>query len=91
MGDYTANPETNSSDWEAKISQLGGTVNKNIDFEGHALGALQGDFYAVTDGVTLTASGDVDQVVNGAGPNDGNVDSPPLSPGEGWSVYRRLK
>ena len=40
-------------------------------------------FYAVSDGVTLTATGDVDDVKNGAGPNDGNTSSTPKSPGEG--------
>jgi hypothetical protein len=44
---------------------------------------LQSDFYTGSAGVTLTATGDVDNVMNGAGPGQSNTSSPPLSPGEG--------
>jgi len=83
LGDYTNSPESNSSDWELKISQLGAIVNKNINFEGHAPGVLQGEFYTSSDGVTLTVSGDVNEIRNGTGPGQGNTDEEPLSPGEG--------
>ncbi len=83
LSDFTQNPTTNSTDWAAEITNLGGTVNSNVNFETHPVGPLQSGFYALSDGVTLTATGGGNDVRNGAGPNDGNTSSPPLSPGEG--------
>ena len=83
LSDFTQNPTTNSTDWAAEIANLGGTVNSNVNFEAHPVGPLQSGFYALSDGVTLTATGGNNSVVNGTGPNDGNTSSTPLSPGEG--------
>ena len=83
LSDFTQNPTTNSTDWAAEIATLGGTVNSNVDFETHPIGPLQSGFYTLSDGVTLTATGDVNDVRFGTGPNDGNTGSAPLSPGEG--------
>ena len=48
-----------------------------------ASGALNGSFYTISDGVTLTANGDVNTVIFGSGPGQGNTSTNPLSPGEG--------
>lgn len=80
---FTNNPTTNSTDWGTSVTGLGGAINTNVDFDAHPLGALQSNFYALSDGVTLTPSGDVNQVQFGAGPGQGNTVTPPLSPGEG--------
>ena len=79
---FTANPTTNSADFEARVTELGGSVDKSINFESHPLGTLQPDFYSGI-GVTLTANGDVNTVVNGAGPGQTNTSDGPLSSGEG--------
>lgn len=82
ISDFTQNPTTNSVDFTTKITSLGGSVT-TLDFESHPVGALQGNFYTTSNGVTLTANGDVDLVENGAGPGQSNTSSPPLSVGEG--------
>ena len=48
-------PATNSADWSASLA--GATINTNVNFNSHPLGALNGSFYNVSDGVTLTGSG----------------------------------
>jgi hypothetical protein len=80
---FTANPTTNAADFNAFVLANGGTVNTNVDLETHPLGVLQSNWYLVSDGVTLTALGDDDQVAFGAGPSQGNWFSSPVSPGEG--------
>jgi len=80
---FVSNPTGNSSDWAADVANRGGTVNSAIDFEAHSTGTLVSDFYSLTEGVTLTAAGDVNTVINSAGPGQGNTSSAPKSPGEG--------
>ncbi len=79
IGYGTSSPTGNAAAWSSAVSGLGGTVS-TLDFESHPLGALQSNHYT---GVTLTASGDVNTVTNGAGPAQGNIFSTPLSSGEG--------
>ena len=79
---FTSNPTSNSIDWATQVSSLGGSINSNVNFEGLATGALDGNFYIGSDGVTLAVSGDVGNVVLGSGPGQGNS-SPPTSIGEG--------
>lgn len=83
---FVSNPTQNSVNWTAAALGMGAAINTNIDFETHPLGALQSNFYLVSDGVTLTATGDVNNVWYGNGPNDGNTFSTPLSSGEGLHV-----
>lgn len=80
---FTSSPNNNSINWAAAVAAAGGTINTNVNFNAHPLGALQPGFYAGSDGVTLTPTGDVNTVTTGAGPGQGNNFSPPLSPGEG--------
>lgn len=80
---YTSNPTSNSIDWATDVTGFGGTVNSNVNFNSHPVGALQSNFYLGSDGVTLTNVGDSNTVAFGSGPNNGNTFSTPLSPGEG--------
>lgn len=80
---YAANPTTNSTDWAAGVTALGGVINNNVNFNAHPTGGLQPNFYLGSDGVTLTAVGDVNTVLNDAGPGQSNTSSTPLSSGEG--------
>lgn len=79
VGYGTSSPTGNAPAWTSAVSGLGGTTS-TLDFESHPLGALDSNHYS---GVTLTASGDVNTVTNGAGPAQGNTFSEPLSSGEG--------
>lgn len=80
---FTANPTSNSQDWTNFVTGLGGAINNNVDFNAHPTGALMTNFYSLSDGVTLTPSGDVNTVQFGAGPGQGNTTTPPTSLGEG--------
>jgi hypothetical protein len=80
---FVANPTTNSSDFQAFVTGLGATVNTNVNFDAHPVGPLNPTFYTLSDGVTLTETGSIADVQNGAGPGQGNTSSGPLSPGEG--------
>ena len=37
---FVNSPASNSLDWASAITGAGGTINSNVDFEGHGLGAL---------------------------------------------------
>lgn len=78
---FVNNPPGNSTDWANSVNSLGGTVNSNVNFDTHGLDALNGAFYSITDGVTLTPTGGVGNVVFGAGPSQTNVSN--NVPGEG--------
>jgi hypothetical protein len=78
---FVNNFSTNSTDWNTFVTGLGGAVNTNINFNAHPTGALQSNFYLVSDGVTLTPTGDVNTVQTGAGPAQGNTTG--SIPGEG--------
>jgi hypothetical protein len=85
---YVNDPTTNSSDFTAGVSALGGTIDSNVDFDGHPVGALQNSFYTASDGVTFSTTGPINTVMSGAGPGQvNNSDNPngtrPFSPGEG--------
>lgn len=80
---FVGNPTTNSTDWATQVGVLGGAINSNVNFDGMPLGALNGNFYTGSDGVTLIASGDVNTVQFGAGPGQSNTGTTPKSPGEG--------
>lgn len=80
---FVNNPTSNSTDWANQLTLLGVTTITNIDFETHPVGALQPGFYTITDGITMITLGDVNTVMSGTGPNDGNTISTPLSSGEG--------
>ena len=80
---FVNNPIGNSTDWTNFVTGLGGTVNSNVNFNSHPIGALQSNFYLGSDGVTLTASGDVNTVTSGAGPGQANTGTTPKSTGEG--------
>lgn len=70
---FVSNPSGNSTDWATFVLGEGGTINSNVNFDSHPTGTLQGNFYQVSDGVTLTPSGAVGNVTFGQGPNDGNT------------------
>lgn len=78
---FVDNPQTNSADWTADVLALGSLVNQNIDFESHPTGPLQPDFYLTTEGVTLTGTGGIGNIVYGTGPDQGNTTG--SNPGEG--------
>lgn len=80
---FVDNPTSNSVDWASQIALLGGSINSNVDFEALSTGTLDGSFYSLSDGVTLTPDGDVSTVLNGTGPAQGNTGSSPTSVGEG--------
>jgi hypothetical protein len=80
---FVSSPTTNSVNFTAFILGMGGSLNTNVNFNTHPLGPLMSGFYQVSDGVTLTPVGDVNTVMSGAGPANGNTFSPPVSPGEG--------
>lgn len=70
---FVSNPSSNSSEWATEIATLGGAINANVNFDAMATGALDGNFYSTSDGVTLSTVGDVNNVVFGAGPGQGNT------------------
>jgi hypothetical protein len=80
---YVNNPTTNSSDFAAGVASLGGVLNTDVNFDAMPTGTLISNFYTASDGVTLTASSNANQVVFGPGPGQGNTTAPPVSPGEG--------
>ncbi|MES2459311.1 MAG: PEP-CTERM sorting domain-containing protein [Armatimonadota bacterium] len=80
---FIANPTTNSTNFNTFVTSQGATVNTNVNFDTHPIGALQNNFYTASDGVTFFTVGDANTVAAGTGPDDGNDTSTPLSPGEG--------
>lgn len=54
---FVANPTANSTDWTQYVTSLGSPIDLDVDFETHPLGALQGNHYQATDGVTMTLGG----------------------------------
>ncbi len=80
---FAANPTTNSIDWTNAVNNLGASGIDTITFDDHPLGALQSNFYTASKGVTLTAQGDVNAVLFGTGPANGNTFTGPTSNGEG--------
>ncbi|MBU0995864.1 MAG: PEP-CTERM sorting domain-containing protein [Proteobacteria bacterium] len=80
---YVDSPSTNSTDWATAVTNSGGVINANVNFNSLSTGVLNGNFYQGTDGVTLTASGAFNGVAFGEGPAQGNVYSPILNSGEG--------
>ncbi len=81
---YVNNPTTNSVDWATAVAGLGGAINTNVNFDTHPLGALQNNFYSISDGLTFSTTGSAfGGIENGQGPSDGNTTSTPLSAGEG--------
>ena len=80
---FASSPNTNSLDWAAAAIAAGGTINTNVNFNTHPVGALVPNFYSGFDGVTLTPVGDVDTVQFGPGPGQSNIFTIPLSTGEG--------
>ncbi len=75
-----SSPTGNTAAFTASVTGLGGTIDSSINFDTHPLGLLNPNFYP---GVTLTATGDSNTVMFGAGPAQGNTSSTPLSTGEG--------
>lgn len=80
---FVNSPATNSTDFTAGVSGLGGTIDSNVNFDSHPVGALQNTFYSASDGVTFVPSGPINTVESGAGPAQFNTATPPLSNGEG--------
>ena len=78
---FTTNPSGNSLDWTSSVLAAGGVINQNVDFEAHGRGTLIPDFYAASDGVTLTPRFAFDQVRRSAGP--GQQGTTGALPGEG--------
>lgn len=76
-------PSANSVNWTNYVSSLGSDVqiNTQVNFNTHPLGALQPNFYATTEGVTLSATGSWGNVSYGAGPGQGNTNSSLLGEG----------
>lgn len=80
---FVNNPGYNSTSWTSTVNSLGGVINKNLNFETHLTGYLISDFYSLSDGVTLTALGDVNTVQFGYGAASGNTFTGHDSQGEG--------
>lgn len=76
---FTSSPGSNSVDFAAAVGTAGGSIS-TIDFEDHALGALNGSQYS---GITMSTTGSFGGVVNGSGPGQSNTFSQPLNSGEG--------
>jgi hypothetical protein len=70
---YTLNPTTNSSDWATAVTNLGGAINANVNFDAHPIGALQNAFYSGSQGVTFSTTGTFLGVQNTAGPGQANT------------------
>jgi len=75
---FANNPSGNSVDFANAVAGGGGSIT-TLTFDDQALGALNPNAYA---GVTLNGV-NFNQIVNGAGPGQGNTSAPPLSSGEG--------
>lgn len=76
-------PSANSVNWANYVGSLGSDVqiNTTLNFNTHPLGALQPNFYASTEGVTLSATGSWGNVTQGAGPGQGNTGASLLGEG----------
>lgn len=70
---FVSSPGTNSSDWAASVGLLGKSINDSVNFNAMPTGTLDGNFYAATDGVTITPGGNVGSVTFGAGPGQSNT------------------
>lgn len=79
---FTGTPTGNAAAWTSSVSGMGASINTSVNFDAHPTGALQVAYYA-SEGVILGFTGDVNTVVFGAGPGQGNNSSTPLSTGEG--------
>ncbi len=79
---YASNPTGNSTDWTNAITGLGGTINSNVNFNSHAVGALNNSQYTVSDGVTFSTTGSFLGVSSTAGPGQSTTTGT-TSPGEG--------
>lgn len=79
---FVSHPTSNSTEFISFATGLGAAIDASVNFDTHPTGPLNGSFYSGI-GVTLSATGDVNTIVNNAGPNQGNAFSPPISPGEG--------
>jgi hypothetical protein len=75
---YTADASNNSTNWSTDALNNGHTINDDINFDSHSVGALDGNFYSASNGVTVSAAGDVQ---NGAGPGQGNTSGSILGEG----------
>ena len=80
---FVNNPNYNSLSWTSTVNSLGGVINKNVNFETHRTGYLISDLYLLSDGVTLTALGDVNAVGFGYGASSGTTFTGHDSYGEG--------
>ena len=60
---FVANPTGNSTDWTQHVTGLGSPVDLDVNFDTHPIGALDGNFYTLSDGVTMTLSGASSQQV----------------------------
>ena len=78
---FTDQPSSNSVNWKNSVVSAGGTINSNLNFETHAAGALQTNFYSASDGVTFSSHFNFDQVRFGVGPGQGGTSG--ALPGEG--------
>ena len=78
-------PTGNYSAYLTALSGFG-AFNTTVNFSAHPIGPLNPTYFA---GITLTPTGDVSQVVAGAGPGQANTVSTPLSAGEGASTATR--
>ena len=78
---FTDQPSSNSVNWSNSVLAAGGVINSNVNFETHPTGALQTDFYSVSDGVTFSSHFNFDQVRFSVGPGQGGLSG--ALPGEG--------
>ena len=76
---YANNPTGNSTDFATGVAGILGSIS-TYTFDTLPTGVLSPSAYP---GLTLAATGEFNNVVNGEGPADGNSFSTPLSPGEG--------
>lgn len=80
---FVDNPTGNSTDWNGYVTGLGSPVNLDVNFDSHPLGGLVGNFYAASDGVTMTLAGATSNQVYVNQNNYGGSLDGMLSPGEG--------
>jgi hypothetical protein len=78
---FVDNPTGNSTDWNSFVTNVGASINTNVNFDTHPLGALQSDFYSASDGVTF-ANVNFGIVGAGTGSQTGSLPGP-RSSGEG--------
>lgn len=79
---YTSDPANNSTNWTNDVVNSGYQINSNVDFDAHPLGALNSNFYLLSDGISISSTGlDNQTVKNGVGDFQGSQDN--LVTGEG--------